>query len=98
MATTTLFLKAVLFSSSMQPEFDTGIFVFPQYAMIVIAGVLLSLIFQIIFVVLSVSLGISSLGDFRKRFVKASNHTDGTDDEKLRKKFEFSQDYNNNGP
>src|SRR5690606_17155686 len=26
------------------------------------------------------------------------NHTDGTDDEKLRKEYEFSQDYNNNGP
>ena len=79
------------------PEPGDGVYIFPKYAMIVIAGVLLALVFQIIFVVLSVSLGISAIGDFRKKFVKASNHTNEKDDEKLRKEYEFSQDYNNNG-
>jgi len=97
METATLFLKPTTFLALLQPEIDEGIFIFPQYAMIIIAGVLLALIFQIIFVILSVSLGISSIGDFRKKFVKASNHTQDADDEKLRKQYEFSQDYSNNG-
>ncbi|MDN3724142.1 hypothetical protein QRD02_07090 [Aequorivita sp. SDUM287046] len=99
METTTFFLKNFAFSTLLQPsEYGDGLFIFPRYAMIIIAGVILALIFQIIFVVLSVSLGISAIGDFRKKFVKASNHTGDNVGEKLRKEYEFSQDYNNHGP
>ncbi|WP_026449477.1 hypothetical protein [Aequorivita capsosiphonis] len=91
---TIILLFVTLFSniaSSQTLEPVEGIYVFPKYAMIIISGVVLALIFQLIFVILSVSLGISAMGDLRKKFVKASNHSYEESDEERRKKYQFEQ-------
>lgn len=97
-----LTLLSVFFISpfmNAQPEVHSdGLFVFPQYAMIIISGVLLALLFQVIFIILSVCFGISSVGDLRKKFVKASNHTGDQDDKELEKKYKFDQDHESDSP
>ena len=80
-----LLLVPVLFSGislnaqSVDPRAES--IVTPQFFIAVLAGVLLALGFQFILTALSVALGISAIGDIKKKYVKGKNHFESDEDD-----------------